>query len=378
MPSAIWRSFTALLLLTPLVAPAACGREAATEAARAAVPVRVRKLEPSAAVAGARFSGSIEPATRVDLAFKVGGYVQELAQVKEGSATRRIQEGDKIKAGTVLAMVRQGDYEQRLQAANAALAEALASHQQAELDHGRAVKLAATNAVPQAEVENMGARLAAAAARVDGARARITEAKLALADTALRAPLDAVVLKRSVEVGTLVAPGSAGFVLADTSSVKVVFGAPDTLVDKLAIGGLLPINLEAVPGELSGKITRIAPSADLRSRVFEVEATIVNPDGKLRAGMVASLKVPEATLAGSSQLALPLTAVVRSPRDARGFSVFVVEGAEGKETARMRDVKLGDVLGNAVLVTEGLKAGDRAISMGATLVTDGQAVRVIP
>jgi multidrug efflux system membrane fusion protein len=140
----------------------------------------------------------------------------------------------------------------------------------------------------------------------------------------------------------------------------------------------LPINLEAVPGELSGKITRIAPSADLRSRVFEVEATIANPEGKLRAGMVASLKVPEAALAGAAQLSLPLTAVVRSPRDARGFSVFVVEGAEGKETARMRDVKLGDVLGNAVLVTEGLKAGDRAISMGATLVTDGQSVRVIP
>jgi hypothetical protein len=75
---------------------------------------------------------------------------------------------------------------------------------------------------------------------------------------------------------------------------------------------------------------------------------------------------------------LPLTAVVRSPRDARGFSVFVIQGEPGHEVAKLRDVKLGDVLGNTVFVTEGLTNGERAISMGATLVADGEPVRVIP
>jgi multidrug efflux system membrane fusion protein len=89
--------------------------------------------------------------------------------------------------------------------------------------------------------------------------------------------------------------------------------------------------------------------------------------------MIAKLVVPEAALE-TNALVLPLTAVVRSPRDPRGFSVFVVDG----EKATLRDVKLGEVVGNAVVVSEGLKAKERVVSMGATLLTDGEPVRVIP
>jgi multidrug efflux system membrane fusion protein len=93
--------------------------------------------------------------------------------------------------------------------------------------------------------------------------------------------------------------------------------------------------------------------------------------------MIAKLVVPEAALSERA-LVLPLTAVVRSPRDPRGFSVVVVEGEAGKEVGRLRDVKLGEVVGNQVVVSEGLKVGDRIVSMGATLVIDGDPVRIIP
>jgi multidrug efflux system membrane fusion protein len=93
--------------------------------------------------------------------------------------------------------------------------------------------------------------------------------------------------------------------------------------------------------------------------------------------MIAKLVVPEGALA-SHALVLPLTAVVRSPRDPRGFSVFIVDGEGGKEVARLKDVKLGDVVGNAVIVSEGLEPKQRIVSMGATLLTDGEPVRVIP
>ncbi len=345
---------------------------------KAPTPVRVRVVEERTQQSAARYSGSIEPGTRVDLAFKVGGYIQDLAMVKSDGTTHKIQEGDWVTSGTVLAVVRQSDYAQRVTAASASLADSVAAQKQAQLDFDRSSKLLAGNSVSKAEVDTMTARLDRASAQVDGAKSGIVQAQLALADCTLRAPMDGVVLKRPIEVGSLVAPGSLGFVLADTRSVKVVFGAPDTLIEKLKIGGELSITLDAAPGaELTGKISRIAPSADPKSRVFDVEATIPNPKDQLKVGMIASLKVPEAALTGGS-LALPLTAVVRSPRDTRGFSVFVVEGAPGQELARLRDVKLGDVLGNTVLVAEGLKKSERVITMGATLVTDGDAIRVIP
>src|SRR5262245_6226884 len=101
---------------------------------KAATPVRVRVVEQRAPQTGARYSGNIEPATRVDLAFKVGGYVRDLATAKGAdNKERKVQEGDWVKAGTVLAHVRENDYEQRIGAANAALAEANAAHAQAKL-----------------------------------------------------------------------------------------------------------------------------------------------------------------------------------------------------------------------------------------------------
>jgi RND family efflux transporter MFP subunit len=369
---------THALCVLALLALAACGSSHEEARGKLAIPVKVRAVAAPNAQAAVRYSGTIEPATRVDLAFKVGGYIREIAEVKgEGGARHKIQEGDWVTRGTVLASVRESDYEQQLSSARAALAEATANQRQAQLDYDRSSKLLAGNSVSKAEADNANARLELANARVDGQKARVGEAQIALGDCVLRAPMDGVILKRGIEVGSLVAPGAVGVVLADTRSVKVVFGAPDSLLEKLKLGGALAVTLEAVHGESSGKITRIAPSADPKSRVFDVEATIENPGDQLKVGMIASLKLPDGVIAEAS-LALPLTAVVRSPHDPRGFAVYVVDGDAGKEVARQRDVKLGAVLGNTVLVTEGLKSGDRVVSMGATLVADGGSIRVIP
>jgi multidrug efflux system membrane fusion protein len=340
--------------------------------------VRVRLVEERSQLAGARYSGSVEPRTRVDLAFKVGGYVRELAQVRprEGGS-RTVQEGDFVTRGTVLAVVRESDYQQKVGAAQAGLAEAVAAQKQAQLDVERAQKLLASHAVAAAEVETAAVRVETAAARAESAKSRILEAELALGDCTMRAPIDGVLLKRPIEVGSLVAPGTLAFVIADTKSVKVLFGAPDRLVEKLKLGGVLGVTFDAVAGQFSGTITRIAPSADPKSRVFEVEATIPNGQNQLHVGMIAKLTIPEDSLQGQA-LVLPLTSVVRSPREARGFSVFVVEDERGKTIARLRDVKLGDVVGNTVIVAEGLTANQRVVSMGATLITEGEPVRVIP
>jgi multidrug efflux system membrane fusion protein len=61
-----------------------------------------------------------------------------------------------------------------------------------------------------------------------------------------------------------------------------------------------------------------------------------------------------------------------------GYAVFVVEDAGGKSLARLRAVVLGDVTGNTVIVASGLRVGERVIVSGATLVHDGELVRIVP
>jgi len=359
------------------VAAIACGHRAAEDTQRQPVPVRVKGVEKRVESATTRYSGAILPATQVDLAFRVGGYVQQILQIKDGTATRNVQEGDAVKKGTLLASIRPSDFQQKAAGANAAVAEAVAAEKQARIEFERSKMLFADANISKAELDNSTAKLETAVARVAAARAQAGEAALAVDDTRLVSPIDGVLLKRSVEVGTLVSPGTITFVVADTSSVKVVFGAPDVLAEKLQLGGKVSVNVQTKPGDLQATVTRIAPSADPKARVFDIEARLPNADGTLKVGMIASLSVPESALSETS-IMLPLTAVVRSPRDARGFATYVVDGPDEKATVHLRDVKLGNVFGNEVLAVHGLASGDRVVVQGATIVTDGTAVRIVP
>lgn len=337
---------------------------------RAPTPVRVRVVAEPPARAQARYSGTIAAATSVDLAFKVGGYVREVAQ-RDG---RKLQEGDLVHKGAVLAVVNEADYRQRVAAAQASLAEAVAAEKQAHVDFERAKKLLAADVINQAEYDGAVAQRDVAAARSAAARSKVSEAALALADCTLRAPIDGVIIRRHIEAGVLAAAGTPAFSLADTRSVKVSFGAPDVLLGRLKLGDTLAVRVEALGEERAGAITRINPSADARSRTFEVETTLDNAGDRLKVGMVVSILLPE-TPALAALPALPLTAVVRAPRDPRGFAVFVVDPEAS--VARLRAVTLGDVVTGGVQVVAGLAPGERVVESGATLITDGEAVKVV-
>jgi multidrug efflux system membrane fusion protein len=205
----------------------------------------------------------------------------------------------------------------------------------------------------------------------------VTQAETALNDCALRAPLDAWVLKRSVEVGSLVGQAAPGFSLAETRLVKAVFGVPDLVVRSLKLGERQAITTAAATGQFDGRITAIAPAADPRTRTFSVEVTISNTNNILRPGMVATLMLPGPRDAEPIPV-VPLSAVVRAADNPNAFGVFVVEQRGDQFFARARTVELGDAYGNVIGLEKGLKAGDRVIMAGATQVHDGQQVRVLP
>src|SRR5262249_34031315 len=159
-------------------------------------------------------------------------------------------------------------------------------------------------------------------------------------------------------------------VLADTHLVKAVFGVPDTRVNSVKLGGLQTITTTSLPDEFHGRITSGSPSADPKSRVFSVDVTIPNADGRRKAGMMATLTLGTANIEQSSTV-VPLSAVVRSTKQADGFAVFVVTEQAGKSIARERTVEIGDTQGNLISVTKGLKPGESVVVTGGTLIKDG-------
>jgi multidrug efflux system membrane fusion protein len=205
----------------------------------------------------------------------------------------------------------------------------------------------------------------------------LSQAETALNDCALRSPLDGWVIKRNVELGSLVGQAVVGFSLAETRLVKAVFGVPDLVVGSLKLGEPQVITTAAATGRFNGRITAIAPAADPRTRTFSIEVTVSNAGHVLRPGMIATLM-----LSGSREAdpvpVVPLSAVVRANDNPSAFGVFVVEQRGDQFFARARTVELGVAYGNEIGLESGLKPGERIIVTGATQVRDGQQVRVLP
>jgi multidrug efflux system membrane fusion protein len=321
----------------------------------------------------------VQAQTQVELAFKVGGYVRAVAEATDAGGKRRLlQAGDRVRRGAVLASVRESDYQSHLAELRGMRDDTRAAVAKARLDLGRAETLREQKVIPQAELDTSRARLDSLLGAATAADARVNQAGILLGDTQIRAPLDGIVLARSVEVGALVGPGSPGFVLADTSSVKVVFGVPDQAQQSLAIGARVSVTTEAVPGRVfAGSITRLAAQADPRTRVFDAEATVENADQALKVGMVAAARLEAPGAARSAVALLPLSAVVR-PAGREGFAVFVASAEGASSVTRLRPVQLGDLVASRVAITGGVTPGDRVVIQGASLVADGQHVVVVP
>jgi RND family efflux transporter MFP subunit len=375
------RRSVATLLASLAVLPGASGCRHDSKTGKLPVPIRTETVAAAGATGGLRYSANIQPSEQVSLAFKSSGYVREIRQVRSSDGrSRNLQAGDSVARGTVLARVRESDYVEKVNQARASFAEASAGLRRERLDFDRAKSLFESKSLSKADFDGARSALDAAEARVAGAKAQLEAARIALEDCALTSPMNALVLGRNVEEGTLVSAGTVGFTLADLSSVKAVFGVPDIVVRSLRIGQPLAVSVEAIPeNRFNGRITAIAPSAERQSRVFDVEVTIPNPAGMLRSGMIAAVETPHTAGPGpSGEAAVPLTAVLRSPSDPDGYAVFVLAGDGESAVAKVRPVKLGEVVGNRIVVTSGLAAGERVVVTGATIVADGDRVRVIP
>ena len=351
--------------------------------AKPARPVKAQTVAPAPPQAGVRYSATIEPFDQVPLAFKASGYIADLLQRSGGDGRlRAVQPGDRVGRGTVLARVHDADYRERVNQGRARLSEGEASLTKARLDLERARTLFAADSLTKPDLDAAQAAFEAAHARTAAAQADIELALNALRDCALTAPSTGIILERRVELGSLVAQGTVGLLLGDVSSVKARFGIPDSMIQSVQHGEAIDVIVEAVASTaFAGRVTAIAPTADPQSRVFDVEVTIPNRDGRLRPGMIGTVAIgrtgDQGLAAAQPTLTVPLTAVVKSDARSGQYAVLIVERQGDVDIARLRRVELGEVMGNGIAVLNGVKPGERVVVSGATLLVDGEAVRIV-
>lgn len=304
------------------------------------------------------FSGSLDPEWQAQVAAKVDGRLEKVY----------VHEGDRVEKGQVLAILEQMDTDANLLSAKGSFLDAQTSLRKAETDLARYEKLYATGAVSQQVVDDYRFARDNAAAKLEAARGSLQGMESKAAGTVVTAPADGIVAKRFYQEGYYAKAGTPLFAIADISMLKTTIHIPEGQVTGVKVGNEADIALPAYPGKkLVGKITRIAPVADLPAHTFAAEVSVDNSEGLL-AGVYANV-----SLIGEPReqvLTIPMHAIVM--RDDQQ-TVFV---ADAQGVVQRRVLSLGYSDDKVAEVVSGLDETDTIVVEGHNKLREGSRINL--
>ena len=326
------------------------------------------------------FPGRVEASRMVELAFQVSGVLVSLP----------FREGERASKGTVIAQLRQDEFQARLQTAQGTLAQARAQLGAAEsrltntkTESERYGRLVGSTAVSRSDYDS--AQTAYRSAQEDynaqqgairGLEGRVAEAKLQLGDSTLRAPYDGVVAQRLVDVGQNIVANNPVIRFQNVVDIDIVVDVPEAYVASNLRSASIQQNvaeLSIAPGrQFPVYVKEVAQIADPKTQVFEVRFAMKAPPG-IRAlpGMTANVTITtRASTKPGNVLFVPISAVVKQDT---GEQVAWILSSD--QNVHRRIVKLGSPTGEQIQVLGGLQPGDRVVVAGATFLREGMKVR---
>jgi membrane fusion protein (multidrug efflux system) len=297
--------------------------------------------------------GTLVAVQGVTLASELPGMVRQIG----------FESGASVKKGTELVRLDTSVEEAQLQSA---FADALLANQY--LERARKLRAGGNNTV---------ADLDAAEARAKQADASVAILRATIAKKTIRAPFDGRIGIRQVELGQVLSPGAPIATLQSVSPMYSEILLPQQTLNKLRLGMNVRMTVDSFPGTTwNGRITTINSEVDVATRNVRVRATFPNPDGRLRAGMFATINV----LSGEPQrvLLIPVTAVIYAPFGDSVFTVAEKKAADGTtvNVVSQKFVRLGERRGDLIAVESGLQAGESVVSSGAFKLRNGVTVLV--
>lgn len=328
----------------PSVSSSSSEANAAPAPAVDRIAVQVAPVETIPLPRGVSAVGTLRSEDSVMLRPEITGRIAEI----------NFDEGGKVKQGQLLVRLDDSVARAQLQQAQANLS--LVSSQ-----YRRAQQLTKEGFISKQARDEIASQLKVQQAAVALARAQLEK-------TAILAPFDGMVGLRNVSVGDYVSPGLDLVPLESIDPLKVDFRIPEQFLGEAQVGAKLALGFDALPGQLrEGEVGAISPLVDVGGRSILLRANVPNPDGTLRPGMFARVRLQFDAAQG---LVVPETALVPA-----GEEQYVYRLEDGH--ARRVVVKLGLRRGGKVEILEGLQAGDQVLTTGLQKVLDGDRVQVI-
>ena len=268
--------------------------------------------------------------------------------------------------------VRQGDVlvELDTRQEHAQLASLEAQRELAKVNYDRMDGLVKAGVISRMEYDQ-------ATAQQKSTIANVAEIRATIERKTIRAPFSGVLGIRKVNLGQYLAGGGPIVPLQSLNPIYVNFGVPQQTASQIRAGRTLRVTTEDVAGQaFTGRVTAVDSVVDETTRNIQVQATLSNPDGKLKPGMFVQVEV--ALGAPQPVIALPTSAISYAPY---GDSVYVITDLKDPKGqtyrgVRQQFVKVGASRGDQVAVISGIKAGDEVVTSGVFKLRNGAAVVV--
>ncbi|GAA4484668.1 efflux RND transporter periplasmic adaptor subunit [Gluconacetobacter asukensis] len=305
--------------------------------------------------------GETAPLETAAIGARASGYIEK----------RFVDIGTPVKAGQVLALIRAPELDRQVARAQAALAQAQADLDLARVTARRSAGLVGGGAVSRQNFDVDRITQQARLAEQDAARAALADIAQRQAYTTITAPFDGVVTARTVEAGDLVNADNVQaaplFVVARTDRLRVRVHVPQDQAAGLAVGTQATLSLPARPDQhFSGTVTRTGHALERDSRMLPVEIELDNPDGRLAAGLYATIHF-DLPRAGGITL-IPAEAL---NYEADGLSVDTVSP---DHHVTIRHVTVGRDYGDRLEILGGLPDGSQLIVHPPSALHDGSPV----
>ena len=311
-----------------------------------------------------KFSGKVAATDSSILSFQVGGNVKEM----------RVNQGDQIKQGQVLAVLDKQPYELDVQSAEADLQKARVELTQARQEFERQEALFRKGWVAKARLDRVLRSRDSAVSQVEFATSKLNLAQRDLRLTELTAPFDGSISRKYIDAFVEVQAGQRVYEIEAAGALEVQFDIPETTIARVTLG--MPVTFSfptSVSGALRGRITEIGSAAG-QANAFPVKAGIDNPPPQARSGMTAEVTMLLKEQGGKSAYLVPLSAVAAADQPGQGY-VFIYDPET--QTVKKNLIKGKGTTDNLVHVFDGVKAGDVLAAAGVTFLTDGQKVKLM-
>jgi RND family efflux transporter MFP subunit len=205
-------------------------------------------------------------------------------------------------------------------------------------------------------------------ASIQGSEATMKLADRQLRDTEIRSPFDGYVEKRLVNLGELVKTQMPVMAVVRVDPLKVIAEIPEKMAPWIKDGQPVELHVDAYPDQtFIGKVSRISPAVNTSTRAFPFEALVPNRDARLKPGTFARVHIE------SGKVDTVLTLPYATMQYRYGVNrVFVVDG----DKLAMRELKVGDRLGERIEILSGVKAGEQVAATDVDKLADGTKVSI--